>query len=142
MQLQALSTDEVLQIHEALVTDFANSQDPISPPGLRSRDLLESAVSRQWVGHDGILKYPDPIDNAATLLYGICCDHPFHNGNKRTALATLNILLERSGYMLVSNDEDLLNAEVEAMLLDVVEHRIDFETLVNWMKQRIAPYEE
>jgi hypothetical protein len=41
--------------------------------------LLGSAVSRQESGYGSLLKYHDPILNAATLLYGLCNDHQFHN---------------------------------------------------------------
>jgi len=40
MELQTLAAAEVRQIHEALVFDFAQSKDPISPIGIRSEDLL------------------------------------------------------------------------------------------------------
>jgi death-on-curing protein len=98
--LATLTAEEVIGIHEALVTDFATSHDPISPSGVRSMDLLESAVSRQWVSHDGRLKYPDPLSNAATLAFGLCCDHPFHNGNKRSALVAMLAHLDRNGLCL------------------------------------------
>lgn len=94
--LETLSPEEVLRIHEVLIEDFARSGDPISPPGVKSLALLESAVSRQHVGHGKVMKYPDPVSNAATLVYGICCDHPFHNGNKRTALVAMLVHLDRN----------------------------------------------
>ena len=46
--------------------------------------LLESAIARQDAGFAGQLKYPTAVVNAATLGYGLCLNHPFHNGNKRT----------------------------------------------------------
>jgi death-on-curing protein len=72
-----LSTEDVMMIYRILVADFAKSPDPISPVGIRSVALLESAVGRQSTSLGSTLKYPDPISNAATLAYGICCDHPF-----------------------------------------------------------------
>jgi hypothetical protein len=39
-----LTADDVAQVHERLTFDFSLSPDPISPPGIRSVDLLESAV--------------------------------------------------------------------------------------------------
>src|SRR5204862_7497552 len=49
-QLRLLTTDEVLSIHWELVSDFAEQADPISPPGVGSQDLLESAIFRQHTG--------------------------------------------------------------------------------------------
>lgn len=42
------------------------------------------------------LKYKEPVSNAATLTFGICCDHPFHNGNKRTALVSMLAHLDKN----------------------------------------------
>jgi len=44
---RTLSCEDVVAVHEALVADFAGTQDPISPPGISGMTLLESAVSRQ-----------------------------------------------------------------------------------------------
>ena len=96
MELKTLNVEEVLRIHDILVEDFLASNDPISPAGVRSEQLLESAVSRQWTGLGQILKYPTPVESAATLLYGICGDHPFHNGNKRTALVSMLAHLDKN----------------------------------------------
>jgi death-on-curing family protein len=116
-----LSADEVVAIHETLVSDFGQSADPISPAGVRSRALLESAVGRQWTSLDGVLKYPHPVDNAATLLYGICCDHPFHNGNKRTALVSMLVHLDRSQHTLFDTSQN----ELYDLMVAVAGHTLD-----------------
>jgi len=89
MLTETLSVDEVKQIHESLAEEFSESPNPIFPPGVKSESLLASAVFRQHTSLNNIIKYPDPYSSAATLTFGICCDHPFHNGNKRTALVSL-----------------------------------------------------
>ena len=120
MDLQTLSVEEVLQVHNALVNDFAESDDPISPPGIRSNDLLESAVSRQLTGFQGVLKYSAPLEGAATLAYGICCDHPFYNGNKRTALVCMLVHLDKNKISLFdTKQKDLYN-----FMLRVADHTI------------------
>src|SRR6187402_3953254 len=96
MNLQYLSTEDIESIHNYLANDFANDDDPISPAGIKSEHLLGSAVYRQHSGFEGYLKYSDAISNAATLIYGICNDHPFHNGNKRTALVSLLVHLDKN----------------------------------------------
>lgn len=52
MAVETLTVDDVKRVHSRLVVDFAESDDPIAPPGVRSEDLLASAVSRQHVGRD------------------------------------------------------------------------------------------
>lgn len=115
-----LTIEDVLQIHETLVAEFSKCGDPISPPGVKNIGLLESAVGRQWTGNGLTLKYPDPISNAATLLYGICCDHPFHNGNKRTALVCMLAHLEKNKLTVFDTSQD----ELYSLMIRVADHSI------------------
>lgn len=120
MDLQTLSTDDLIQIHRCLVRDFAEDGEPIVPDGVKSIALLESAIGRQFVGYDGRLKYPEPIRNAATLTYGICCNHAFHNGNKRTALVAMLVHLDRNKMSLFEVNQ----AQLYSMILEVANHAI------------------
>lgn len=92
-----LSLDEVKSIYKALVIHFNEQGQPILPEGVKNSSALETAVQRQHTGHGYTLKYPEPWSNAASLTYGLCMGHPFHNGNKRTSLVTLLVHLERNG---------------------------------------------
>lgn len=120
MNISTLSVEDVLRIHEVLVADFAASNDPISPSGVRSLALLQSAVGRQYTGIGGTLKYGDPVGNAATLLYGICNDHPFYNGNKRTALVAMLVHLDRNKLTLFNTSQ----RELYEFMLRVASHTI------------------
>ncbi len=94
--IRFVSSEEVLSIHDELARDMADSGDAISPAGVKSVVLLHSAVGRQTTGYGDKLKYNTVEANAATLCYGICCNHPFHNGNKRTALVSMLSHLDRN----------------------------------------------
>lgn len=107
--LQYLSATEVAQIHWILVDDFAKSRDPIDPPGVKSQPLLESAVGRLHTALGGDLKYPTLPMAAAALLHAIICNHAFHNGNKRTALVATLSFLDRNGYLLEADDDELFD---------------------------------
>jgi death-on-curing family protein len=98
--LRTLSVHDVRQIHAALVEMFQKSMDPIAPPGERAGGMLESAVARQWAGSDGKLLYATPAANAAALAYGLCKNHPFANGNKRTAIVAMLVHLDKNGLMV------------------------------------------
>lgn len=115
-----LSVEDVAFIHERLCADFAATPDPIDPPGLRSESLLDSAVNRQHSGYDNLFKYHDPVLNAATLLYGICNDHPFHNGNKRTALVSALAHLDRNKLILKATKQN----ELFRLMIAVADHSI------------------
>jgi death-on-curing protein len=83
--------------------------------------LLESAVHRQHTSLGGTLKYPEPIENAATLTFGLCNDHPFHNGNKRTSLVAMLVHLDRNKLTLY---EDVGQKQLFEMILDVAQHSL------------------
>jgi len=105
--LKWLSAGQVLAIHNALVDDFRNDNDPIDPPGVRSRNLLESAVFRPQTAIGGSRKYPTVEMSAAAILHSLVHDHPFHNGNKRTALVAMLVFLDENGFLLTC-DQDAL----------------------------------
>ncbi|MHB1807864.1 MAG: type II toxin-antitoxin system death-on-curing family toxin [Solirubrobacteraceae bacterium] len=115
-----LNVEDVRFIHQRLCEDFASTPDPIDPPGVREDSLLESAVGRQHAGYAELLKYPDPILNAATLLYGICNDHPFHNGNKRTALVSALAHLDKNNLVLRTTKQ----TELFNLMIAVADHTI------------------
>jgi len=82
-------------------------------------DMLASAISRQHTGMGSKQKYESVREVAASLLFGMILDHPFHNGNKRTALVLMLQLLDRNHSYLNVSEEELF-----AFLLSVAEHRI------------------
>jgi death-on-curing protein len=151
-----LSVEDVEFIHERLCDDFATTPDPIDPPGIRDASLLESAVGRQHSGYAQLLKYPEPILNAATLLYGICNDHPFHNGNKRTALVSGLAHLDKNNRLLRARQTELFN-----LMIAVADHAIlrrtvkvgrstesvtrrgtpdeEVKAIADWLRSRIDP---
>lgn len=90
-----LGIGEVLDAH-FLIADFfaARGQDFVAV-GPASLPLLHSALSRQFVTLGGQPKWKTPHEVAATLLFGLIKDHPFHDANKRTALvSTLWLLMK------------------------------------------------
>lgn len=105
--MEYLNTDEVLTIRRRLATteiaarDFGRTE-PLQPL------LLASAVSRQTAGWGASVKYHRVEEIAATLLYGLTLNHAFENGNKRTALVSMLVLLDRNNVLLVDATEDEL----------------------------------
>jgi len=115
-----LTVQDVSSIHTALVVHFHEEGLPILPSGPRNDGLLESAIGRQYAGFGGVLKYPDAVSNASTLIYGLCMDHPFHNGNKRTSLVSGLIHLDKNGFILPEVPyDDLYN-----MIINLAAHNL------------------
>ena len=118
-ELRLLGESEVLAIHEELVHDFAQSGDPIDPPGVRDKNLLASAVYRPHTGIGDVYKYPTVETSAAALVCALINDHPFHNGNKRTALVAMLVFLDENGVTLTCGEQELFR-----LVLKIARHRV------------------
>jgi prophage maintenance system killer protein len=84
-----ITVDEVLRSHYLISHHFESQQHHPAMYGVKSFDLLCSAVARQLVSFGGKTKWSEPIDQCATLFFGLVKNHAFHDGNKRTALLIL-----------------------------------------------------
>ena len=104
-------------IHDRLVEDFRNTPDPLEPPGVRSMQLLESAMSRPATAMSGHRKYPTIEMATAALVHSLVHDHPFHNGNKRTALVAMLVSLDENGLMLTCSEDELFR-----LVLSLAQH--------------------
>ena len=83
----------VLAIHEEVLAAHGGS------PGLRDESLLESAVAAPQATIMGQPLFTDPVEVAAAYLFYLCRNHPFVDGNKRTALATCLVFLSENGML-------------------------------------------
>lgn len=98
--------NDVAAVHADLTKMFEDDEDPISPPGIKSRPMLESACGRPLTSMGATEKYPSLVWKLAALTQSLTKNHPFHNGNKRTALATLLIALYRNKLSLKNEVTD------------------------------------
>lgn len=91
----------------------------IGPRLLADPGLLESAVARprQTVGGDDA--YPDIHTKAAALFESLCLNHPFVDGNKRTATLAVAWFYGLNGWWLSATQDQLIQ-----LALDVVEGRL------------------
>ena len=100
--------------------------------GVRDLTLIQSAIGRPYTGY-----YRFIYQKAAALLHSLAANHGFNDGNKRTALIAVLLLLDRSGYKITAAPGEVLQDELETLILDIVTHRIALPDLVAWMKDRI-----
>lgn len=115
-----ISAAVINTIHEALVEEFAQTSDPFGDPhGVRDWHLLESSSFRPQTTLGGVRKYPTPEMAAAALLHSIVHNHPFHNGNKRTALVAMLVLLDEHDLVMVCHEDDVFR-----FVLRVAQHRL------------------
>jgi death-on-curing protein len=106
----------VKAIHEEVLAAHGGSA------GVRDQALLESAVAAPQATMMGERLITDAIDVAAAYLFYLCRNHPFMDGNKRTALATCLVFLSENGLLphekLDTNDWESLTLAVAAGELD------------------------
>lgn len=114
-----LTAEAVKAIHEEVLAAHGGS------PGLRDSALLESAVAAPQATQGGEALLKDVVGIAAAYLFYLCSNHPFVDGNKRTALAACLVFLETNGRL---PDPGLPGREIdawEALVLDVSASRLD-----------------
>lgn len=109
------SVDAVIAIHAEVLAAHGGGT------GMRSRELLESAVAAPQATMMGAPLISDPIAIAAAYLYYLCSNHPFVDGNKRVALATCLVFLSENDLLeneeLDAGDWENLTLSVAASLL-------------------------
>ncbi len=89
--------------------------------GIRDQALLESAVAAPQATMMGQPVISGPLEIAAAYLFYICGNHPFLDGNKRTALAACLVFLEEN--RLLPNSKLPIN-DWEQFVLDVASSKI------------------
>ncbi len=99
--MRFLTLEEVLFIHEDQILNYGGS------PEIRDQGLLESAIAQPMATFGDQDLHPDVFDKAAAYLFHICSNHPFVDGNKRTALASSLVFLELNG-IVIEDPEELL----------------------------------
>jgi len=103
-----LTTDQVAWIHKKSIEDYGGSH------GTRDETLLESAVMAPQASFGGVYLNVSLEEFAASYWLSLTMNHPFIDGNKRTALWSCSTFLNMNGFKL-----DLTESEAEEMTLDI-----------------------
>ena len=116
------SVETVKAIHTEVLDAHGGS------PGLREEALLESALAAPRATMMGQPLFTDPVEIAAAYLFYLCSNHPFVDGNKRTALATCLVFLSENSLL---PDEELDAGKWERLTLAAAGSQIDREETTN-----------
>jgi death-on-curing protein len=103
--------------------------------GIRDEALLESAVAAPQATMMGEPLIKAPLDVAAAYLFYLCRNHPFIDGNKRTALATCLVFLSENGLLA---DEKLDTDAWEKLTLAVASSELDREGTAAQLRALLA----
>ena len=122
---QYLTTDDIQQFNEHWV----------GPGQLRDFGLLDSATTRPQATVLGEDAYPTLHEKAAALMHSLARNHPFIDGNKRTAWAAAEMFYMMNGYDLVVED-----GLIVALVVDVAEGQLGVQDIASVLKDWAQPF--
>lgn len=116
----------ILAVHERQLAEHGGAR------GVRDEGLLESALARP----QNLFAYgqSDAAALAGAYAFGMARNHPFIDGNKRTAFVACELFLAANGYELAASDEECL-----AMMLALAASEIDEAELAAWLRENVQP---
>jgi len=135
-----LDVDDIRLIHDQLEIDFRDSGDPIEPPGVKDESGLSSAASRPRTSLGNILKYETAEMAGAALFHSVSLNHAFYNGNKRAALVSLIVFLDRHKLTFTCGEKELFRLAVRTAshgFAEVPSNNPDAEVVViaEWIRR-------
>jgi death-on-curing protein len=101
-------------------------------PGIRDRNLVSASAVRALFKY----MYEDEDLAACAAAYGFAFarNHPFHDGNKRTAFGVLTAFLVANGHVIEADTEECIR-----VILDVAAGRLGEDGLASWVRRRMRP---
>jgi death-on-curing protein len=117
---------DVLNVHSILIDRYGGSR------GVRDQGSLESAIHRPFASFDSQELYPTPAEKAAAILESILINHPFIDGNKRTAYVMMRLILLNNGFDILAEQD-----EKYQMVISASQGDLRFEEIKNWIQTRL-----
>jgi len=121
-----LSADVLLAVHEEQLAEHGGAA------GVRDLGLFESALARPQ--HLAAYGQPDAADLAASYGMGLAKNHPFVDGNKRTAFVATELFLHLNGLALQADD-----AQCVLTQLAVADGTLDERGFAAWLRTHVRP---
>ena len=120
MSFDYIGVEDILAIHADQIERYGGGE------GIRDPGLLEAALFRPQTGY-----YPTLIDEAAALWESLSQNHPFVDGNKRTAFAATYVFLAINGLDIIATDD-----EAQDFVLGLyATSSVTFENLRAWLTE-------
>ncbi len=121
-----IDKDEVIRIHNVVIDEFGGSK------GIRDVGLLESAISRPFQTFDNKDLYQSPIDKSSAIFESLIKNHPFVDGNKRTAYVLMRLILLQYDLDISASQQEKYDFVIEA-----AKGSIDFNEIKSWIDKRV-----
>ena len=123
MKVKYVTLEEILRLHFQVIEDFGGSH------GIREENRLKSVTEAPKQVIFGGEQYPSLYQKAAVYLRNIVGDHPFNDGNKRTAITVCGIFLIRNGTGLKA-----MPKELEDFTMKVATEHLEIDEIATWLK--------
>lgn len=98
--------------------------------GIRDEQLLESALAQPQASFGGEYVHKNLFQMAAAYGFHLCQNHPFYDGNKRTALIAMYTFLYVNGYQIKADKKSLF-----AIMMDLASGKVKKEELSKYLKK-------
>jgi len=121
--MRYLDANEVILIHERILDRFGGAG------GLRDWGLLDSAVNRLRATFAGKDLYPDIFTRAAALGHSLILNHPFVDGDKRTAWEAMRTFIEENRYLLQAEHDEIIE-----LMLKIEDKSLGVKHIALWLK--------
>ena len=122
-----LTLEQILIIHTDQIERYGGSH------GLRDLGLLESAVYRPGSTFAGEELYPSIFEKAAALTHSLLLNHPFVDGNKRTAVTSMMLFLEINKQKTRCSEKEIIE-----FALWIENKKPTIEDISDWIKNHIS----
>lgn len=125
-QIINILLDDILDFHQQLTDRYRMES------GIHDMNLLQSAVNSPFQSFAGQDLYPTIFDKASRLCYGLTKNHPFNDGNKRTAIHSMLVYLYINDILL-----DYESIELENIIIDIASSKMSCEELTQWLQDHV-----
>lgn len=122
-----LTLEQLLEIHTLAIDATGGSA------GIRDLGRLEAAIATQTQNVFGEELYSSITDKAAAFIRAVIADHPFVDGNKRTAMLTGIIFLEINGLSFTAQP-----GEIENFAVNIATNRFDIPIISAWLDKHLG----
>ncbi len=126
-----ISLDTVLHLHYRSIIQYGGAD------GLRDKNSLLAAIARPFQTFDKQDLYPTPADKAAAIFESLIINHPFVDGNKRTAYLSLRLVLDSYGFDVMAFEDEKYQMTIAAS-----SGQIRFNEIKHWIEQHLVSTEK
>lgn len=122
--MKYLNKKQILFLHGELIKNFGGLD------GLRDEKLLDSAISAPFQTFDGHDLYPNLLEKATQLCYGLIKNHPFFDGNKRIGLHAMLVFLRANNISVKCDEKNLAD-----LIFRIADETLTKKDLLNWLAE-------